>query len=110
LLARRGSACIWSRLEVLLHLSELLKDHSFEFAVERAVFVATLHRLFVSGSDRDCSVWMEDYDIHFYRAMAWLGVSLCYLAELSIVDLGVGGSYAGAAIGDWRTGFFWTIS
>jgi hypothetical protein len=75
-----------------------------------AVFVATLHRLFVSGSDRDCSVWMEDYDIHFYRAMAWLGVSLCYLAELSIVDLGVGGSYAGAAIGDWRTGFFWTIS
>ena len=46
------------------------------------MFVATLHRLFVSGSDRDCSVWMEDYDIagaqglglhHFYRAMAWLG-------------------------------------
>jgi hypothetical protein len=46
------------------------------------VFVATLHRLFVSGSDRDCSVWMEDYDIagaqglglhHFYRAVAWLG-------------------------------------
>ena len=58
------------------------KDRAFEFAVERAVFVATLHRLFVSGSDRDCSSWMEDYDIsgaegldlhHFYRAMAWLG-------------------------------------
>ena len=36
----------------------------------------------MSGSDRDCSSWMEDYDIsgaegldlhHFYRAMAWLG-------------------------------------
>ena len=63
-------------------LSELLKDRSFEFAVGRAVFVATLHRLFVSGSDRDRSVWMEDYDLagaqglglhHFYRAMAWLG-------------------------------------
>ena len=56
-----------------------------EFAVERAVFVATLHQLFVSGSDRDCSSWMADYDIagvdgldlhHFYRAMAWLGEEL----------------------------------
>jgi hypothetical protein len=56
-----------------------LQDRAFEFAVERAVFVATLHRIFVSGSDRDCSSWMEDYDIpgvegldlhHFYRAMA----------------------------------------
>ena len=55
---------------------------SSAFAVERAVFVATLHRLFVSGSDRDCVSWMADYDIggaqafclhHFYRAMAWLG-------------------------------------
>ena len=73
---------IWERLGIGDVLSELLKDRSFEFAVERAVFVATLHRLFVSGSDRDCSVWMEDYDIagaqglglhHFYRAMAWLG-------------------------------------
>ena len=63
----------------------MLKERAFEFAVERAVFVATLHRLFVSGSDRDCSSWMEDYDIagaegldlhHFYRAMAWLGEEL----------------------------------
>ena len=73
---------IWERLGIGDVLSELLKDRSFEFAVGRAVFVATLHRLFVSGSDRDCSVWMEDYDLagaqglglhHFYRAMAWLG-------------------------------------
>ena len=73
---------IWERLGIGDVLSELLKDRSFEFAVERAVFVATLHRVFVSGSDRDCSSWMEDYDIagaqglglhHFYRAMAWLG-------------------------------------
>ena len=49
------------------------------------MFVAALHRLFVSGSDRDCSSWMEDYDIpgaegldlhHFYRGMAWLGEEL----------------------------------
>jgi hypothetical protein len=48
-------------------------------------FVATLHRLFVSGSDRDCASWMQDYAIpgsaslslhHFYRAMAWLGEEL----------------------------------
>ena len=73
---------IWERLGVAEALGGLLKDREFEFAVERAVFVATLHRLFVSGSDRDCASWMTDYDIpgaegldlhHFYRAMAWLG-------------------------------------
>jgi hypothetical protein len=73
---------IWERLGIADVLSDLLKDRAFEFPVERAVFVATLHRIFVSGSDRDCSSWLEDYDIpqaegldlhHFYRAMAWLG-------------------------------------
>jgi transposase len=73
---------IWERLGIADVLGELLKHRAFEFAVERAVFVGTLHRLFVSGSDRDCSSWLEDYDIpgvdgldlhHFYRAMAWLG-------------------------------------
>lgn len=73
---------LWERLGIGEVLGDLLKDRAFGFAVERAVFVATLHRLFVSGSDRDCASWMEDYDIpdagkldlhHFYRAMAWLG-------------------------------------
>ena len=73
---------IWERLGIADVLGDLLQDRAFEFAVERAVFVATLHRIFVSGSDRDCSSWMEDYHIpgvegldlhHFYRAMAWLG-------------------------------------
>ena len=54
---------IWERLGIAAVLAELLKHRAFEFAVERAVFVATLHRLFVSGSDRDCSSWMADYDI-----------------------------------------------
>ena len=54
---------IWERLGVADVLGDLLKDRAFEFAVERAVFVATLHRIFVSGSDRDCASWMEDYDI-----------------------------------------------
>src|SRR6516165_1195766 len=73
---------IWERLGVADVLADLLKERAFEFPVERAAFVAALHRLFVSGSDRDCASWMEDYDIpgaegldlhHFYRAMAWLG-------------------------------------
>ena len=76
---------IWERLGVADVLIGLLKERAFEFPVERAVFAAALHRLFVSGSDRDCSSWMEDYDIpgaegldlhHFYRAMAWLGEEL----------------------------------
>src|ERR1700720_4270917 len=76
---------IWERLGIADVLGELLKHRAFEFAVERAVFVGTLHRLFVSGSDRDCSSWMADYEIagvegldlhHFYRAMAWLGEEL----------------------------------
>lgn len=73
---------IWERLGIADVLGDLLKDRAFEFPVERAVFVATLHRIFVSGSDRDCASWLQDYDIpqaegldlhHFYRAMAWLG-------------------------------------
>jgi len=73
---------LWERLGVGEILGELLKARGFEFAVERAVFVSVLHRLFVSGSDRSCEKWAEDYRIpgveglqlhHLYRAMAWLG-------------------------------------
>jgi len=73
---------LWKRLGVAEVLEEVLAGRQFGFAVERAVFTATLHRLFVSGSDRDCAGWMADYAIegaeglalhHFYRAMAWLG-------------------------------------
>ncbi len=76
---------IWERLGIGAVLEDLLKERAFEFPVERAAFVVALHRLFASGSDRDCASWMEDYDIagaeglelhHFYRAMAWLGEEL----------------------------------
>ena len=76
---------LWEELGIAKVLSDLLEERSFEFAVERTIFTATLHRLFVSGSDRDCVSWMEDYDIpgndglalhHFYRAMAWVGQEL----------------------------------
>src|SRR5215203_7132517 len=76
---------LWERLGIADVLRERLAPRAFEFALERAMFVATLHRLFVSGSDRDCASWMHDYAIpgaeslslhHFYRAMAWLGEEL----------------------------------
>jgi hypothetical protein len=66
-------------------LEELLAGRGFEFDVERAVFATVLHRLFVSGSDRACDRWIEDYAVpgtdglalhHLYRAMAWLGEEL----------------------------------
>jgi hypothetical protein len=73
---------LWERLGIAEVLADLVCDRGFDFAVERAVFTAVLHRLFVSGSDRACEKWMTDYAIpgiedlqlhHFYRAMAWLG-------------------------------------
>ncbi|TGY90630.1 IS1634 family transposase [Marinicauda algicola] len=76
---------LWERLGIAEVLGGLLRGRGFEFAVERAVFVAVLHRLMVSGSDRACEKWMADYAIpgadglqlhHFYRAMAWLGEEL----------------------------------
>jgi hypothetical protein len=66
-------------------LNELLTGRGFGFAVERAVFLTVLHRLMVSGSDRACAHWRDDYRIagadrlqlhHLYRAMAWLGEEL----------------------------------
>ena len=66
-------------------LHELLADRGFEFPVERAVFLTVLHRLMVSGSDRACEQWRDDYRVdgadglqlhHLYRAMAWLGEEL----------------------------------
>jgi transposase len=81
---------IWERLGIDAVLADLLRKRAFEFPVERAVFAATLHRLFVSGSDRDCACWLTDYNIpgaedlglhHFYRAMAWLGEEMEEKAE-----------------------------
>ena len=62
-----------------------LAGRRFEFAVERAVFLTVLHRLMVSGSDRACEHWRDDYRVdgiddldlhHLYRAMSWLGEQL----------------------------------
>jgi hypothetical protein len=64
-------------------IEELLRGRRFEFSVERAIFLT--HRLVVSGSDRACEYWRDDYRVdgieqldlhHLYRAMAWLGEEL----------------------------------
>ena len=84
-----GPALIFDRLWQLTGcrdvITELLADRRFEFAVERAVFLTVLHRLFAPGSDRAADQWRADYLIdgtdglqlhHLYRAMAWLGEEL----------------------------------
>src|SRR5512132_731313 len=81
---------LWERLGIADVLADLLRGRGFDFAVERAVFVAVLHRLFVSGSDWACEKGMADYAIpgadglqlhHFYRAMAWLGEETAAIAD-----------------------------
>ena len=76
---------LWQETGCRAVIEELLVGRAFAFPVERAIFIAVLHRIMVSGSDRACEKWMADYDIpdareldlqHFYRAMAWLGEEL----------------------------------
>ena len=87
--SRIGAPLLFGRLWEETGCAAVLKDQlagrGFAFDIERAVFVAVLHRLMASGSDRACAHWMEDYAIpgveglalhHFYRAMAWLGEEL----------------------------------
>jgi hypothetical protein len=66
-------------------ITELAGRRKHSFALERAVFLTVLHRLFLSGSDRVADRWREDYAIagvdrldlhHLYQAMAWLGEEL----------------------------------
>src|SRR5438552_5303432 len=86
---RIGPALLFERLweETGCHavIAELAGKRKYGFALERAVFLTVLHRLFVSGSDRAADRWREDYRIagvdrldlhHLYRAMAWLGEEL----------------------------------
>ena len=76
---------LWRDTQCGAVLLDLLAERGFAFPVERAVFLTVLHRLMVSGSDRACEQWRDDYRIdgadalqlhHLYRAMAWLGEEL----------------------------------
>ena len=76
---------LWEETGCRAVIAELVGKRKHGFALERAVFLTVLHRLFVSGSDRAADRWREDYAIagvdgldlhHLYRAMAWLGEEL----------------------------------
>jgi len=73
---------LWKELGLPSIINELVDQRKFTFDVERAVFLTVLHRLFVSGSDRQCERWAETQRVegagdlslhHLYRAMRFLG-------------------------------------
>jgi len=76
---------LWEQTGLPTVITELLKGRKYEFDVERAIFLTVLHRLMVSGSDRNAEQWCRGYAIEgmgeielhqIYRAMAWLGEAL----------------------------------
>ena len=76
---------LWKETGCQVVIRRLLDERKFEFAVERAIFLTVLQRLFTSGSDRAAEKWKKTQQIegmdrlelhHLYRAMAWLGESL----------------------------------
>lgn len=86
---RIGPVLLFERLwlETGCHdvISALPRRRGCRFAVERAVFLAVLHRLMRGGSDLAAERWRQEYRIdgcedldlhHLYRAMAWLGEEL----------------------------------
>jgi len=76
---------LWKETGIQWAIQKMLAGRKFEFNVERAIFLTVLHRLMVSGSDRFCEKWRQDYRIegvehldlhHLYRAMGFLGDEL----------------------------------
>ena len=73
---------LWSELGAGSAISSLLEDRKYEFSVERAIWLATLSRLFFPGSDRRAIARARDFRTsgaeglslhHLWRAMSWLG-------------------------------------
>jgi transposase len=78
---------LWEETGCRAVLDTLAGARNHDFALERAVFITVLHRLFSGGSDRAADRWKQDYRIegvedldlhHLYRAMAWLGEDLAF--------------------------------
>jgi transposase len=76
---------LWEETGCRNVIESLARTRHHDFALERAVFLTVLHRLFAGGSDRAADRWRQDYRIdgvegldlhHLYRAMAWLGEEL----------------------------------
>jgi len=76
---------LWRETGCRAVVEDFARARKHGFALERAIFLTVLHRLFGGGSDRAADRWREDYAIdgsadldlhHLYRAMAWLGEEL----------------------------------
>src|SRR5262245_65240717 len=52
---------LWEETGCRAVITELSGRRKHGFALERAVYLTVLHRLFVSGSDRAADRWREDY-------------------------------------------------
>src|SRR5262249_24163100 len=50
---------LWKECAIQEVIQSLLKARRYDFAVERAVYLTVLHRLFASGSDRAAERWRE---------------------------------------------------
>ena len=73
---------LWNELQIPSIIHKLIEKRKFTFDVERAIFLTVLHRLFESGSDRQCVRWKNTQQLsgkddlslhHLYRAMYFLG-------------------------------------
>jgi len=72
---------LWNELQIPSIIHKLIEKRKFTFDVERAIFLTVLHRLFESGSDRQCVRWKNTQQLsgkddlslhHLYRAMYFL--------------------------------------
>ncbi len=54
---------LWEETGCRAVIADLAGVRGHKFALERAVFLTVLHRLFMSGSDRAADRWREDYTI-----------------------------------------------
>jgi len=90
-------AKLWEELGIGPVILSLLEGRRYQFAMERAIFLTVLHRLFAPGSDRYADFWQRDQLIpggetlqlhHLYRAMAWLGEMLPWKKQVDINPFG----------------------
>jgi hypothetical protein len=62
-------------------IADLAVGREHKFALERAVFLTVLHRLFAGGSDRAADRWREDYAIAGLEGLAQRAVSFHAAAQ-----------------------------
>ena len=76
---------LWEQTGCRAVITELAGKRKHGFALERAVFLTVLYRLFVSGSDRAADRWREDYAI-----AGVAGLTLHHLYQVGPARLGAG--------------------